>query len=62
MKPFPATEDIVLRTSRSWKGSAILNLVDPVSGEKMRLKAPWTDETHFKTNLPPGRTWQLNSF
>lgn len=62
MKPFPGTEDIILRTSRSWKGSAILNLVDPVSGEKMRLKAPWTEETHFRTNLPPGRTWQLNGF
>ena len=61
MKPFPATEDVVMRTSTNWEGVVCLNLDDPVTGGKMRLKSPWRTEMHFRTNMTPGRTWQLHS-
>ena len=62
MKPFPATEDIVLKTSAANTGVVVMNLVDPATGNPMRIKTKWETESHFRTNLPPGRTWQLKSF
>ena len=61
MKPFPSTCDIVLRTSTNAMGTAILNLVDPATGAKLRLRAPWRTETHFATNLPAGSSWQIKT-
>ena len=60
MKPFPAVEEIVLRTSTNWGGVVCLNLVDPATGQRGRLKAPWLNETRFATNMAPGRVWQLD--
>ena len=61
MKPFPAAEDIVVRTSTNWEGVVCLNLVDAVTRGKMRLKSPWRTEMHFTTNMPAGCHWQLVS-
>lgn len=61
MKPFPSTCDIILRTSTNATGPAILNLVDPATGAKLRLRSPWRTETHFTTNLPAGSSWQVQS-
>ncbi len=61
MKPFPSTCDIVVRTSTNAAGPVVLNLVDPATETRVRLRAPWRTETHFTTNLPPGRTWQIRS-
>lgn len=61
MKPFPLPGELILRTSKSADGVAVLNLKEPATGGSMRLKAPWRDETVFVTNPPSARLWQLGS-
>lgn len=57
MKPFPACQDIVLRTSRAYDGTVELRLKDPMTGTQSSVVRPWQAETHFVTNIT-GR-WQL---